>query len=217
MKRTVVAGSRRIEYVLIQAVRRNILIQALPEGETRVYAPKTARLRDVDELVRASADRIAEMHRSLDQRREERQKRHPVADGSEIMVEGQRWTLRLSQEHRARPRADLDEDAREIRLRMENPGDEEAVRSALKSALAARALARIRQRIEWYHPRIGGAFNWKLILAPPQALDYVVVHELCHLHEFNHSPRFWRLVESQMPDYEAWKKWLKIHGSELGI
>ena len=46
MKRTVVAGSRRIEYVLIQAVRRNILIQALPEGETRVYAPKTARLRD---------------------------------------------------------------------------------------------------------------------------------------------------------------------------
>ena len=60
-------------------------------------------------------------------------------------------------------------------------------------------------------------FNWKLILAPPQALDYVVVHELCHLHEFNHSPRFWRLVESQMPDYEAWKKWLKIHGSELGI
>ena len=62
MKRTVVAGSRRIEYVLIQAVRRNILIQALPEGETRVYAPKTARLRDVDELVRASADRIAEMH-----------------------------------------------------------------------------------------------------------------------------------------------------------
>lgn len=240
MKRTVVAGSRRIEYVLIQAVRRNILIQALPEGETRVYAPKTARLRDVDELVRASADRIAEMHRSLDQRREERQKRHPVADGSEIMVEGQRWTLRLSQEHCARPRADLDEDAREIRLRMENPGDEEAVRSALKSALAVRALARIRQRIEWYHPRIGGAFgrvtvrdqrsrwgscsskhnlnfNWKLILAPSQALDYVVVHELCHLHEFNHSPRFWRLVESQMPDYEAWKKWLKIHGSELGI
>ena len=60
-------------------------------------------------------------------------------------------------------------------------------------------------------------FNWKLILAPPQALDYVVVHELCHLHEFNHSLRFWRLVESQMPDYEAWKKWLKIHGSELGI
>ena len=54
-------------------------------------------------------------------------------------------------------------------------------------------------------------------MAPPQALEYVVIHELCHLIEFNHSPRFWRLVETHMPEYECWKKWLKAHGSELGV
>ena len=54
-------------------------------------------------------------------------------------------------------------------------------------------------------------------MAPPQVLDYVVIHELCHLHEFNHSARFWRLVEGVMPDYEVWKKWLKKHGTELGV
>ena len=133
MKRTVVAGSRRIEYVLIQAVRRNVLIQALPEGETRVYAPEDrpaarrgrARCAPAPTASRRCTARWISGGRSGE-------KRHPVADGSEIMVEGQWWTLRLSQEHRARPRADLDEDAREIRLRMENPGDEEAVRAALK-------------------------------------------------------------------------------------
>ena len=60
-------------------------------------------------------------------------------------------------------------------------------------------------------------FNWKLIMAPPPALDYVVIHELCHLHEFNHSPRFWQLVAAQMPEYESWKKWLKQHGPELTL
>ena len=54
-------------------------------------------------------------------------------------------------------------------------------------------------------------------MAPPEALDYVVVHELCHLREFNHSPRFWARVRSIMPDYEFWKKWLKAHGGELGV
>ena len=58
-------------------------------------------------------------------------------------------------------------------------------------------------------------FNWKLIRAPQEALDYVVVHELCHLYEFNHSPGFWRMVESVLPDYEQWKRWLAQHGQNL--
>ena len=61
------------------------------------------------------------------------------------------------------------------------------------------------------------SFNWKLMLAPPEALEYVVVHELCHLIEFNHSQRFWRLVESRLPEYEAAKKWLKDNGEKLNI
>lgn len=58
-------------------------------------------------------------------------------------------------------------------------------------------------------------FNWRLILAPPWVLNYVVVHELCHLHEMNHSSRFWARVQEAMPDYPQAKRWLKEHGSEL--
>lgn len=235
MKRTVRAGDRRIEYTLIQSVRKNVLLQALPEGQTRVYAPKAMHLRDVDELVRQKAGEIAAMHAEVDRQLDEDRRAHPVADGSRIAVEGRLRTLRL---HAGAPRAEIGEEVFDLWL--PQPASEEAVRAAVRSALAARALERIRERIAALHPAIGGTFgrvavrdqrtrwgscsskhnlnfSWKLIMAPPQALDYVVVHELCHLHEFNHSPRFWARVGSVMPDYEIWKKWLKAHGGELGV
>ena len=52
-------------------------------------------------------------------------------------------------------------------------------------------------------------------MAPPHVLDYVVVHELCHLTHMNHSKAFWGLVEQVMPDYKQYQNWLKEHGSEL--
>lgn len=61
------------------------------------------------------------------------------------------------------------------------------------------------------------SFNWKLMLAPPKVLDYVVIHELCHLIEMNHSSRFWRLVEEIMPDYKEYRKWLKENGITLQL
>ena len=61
------------------------------------------------------------------------------------------------------------------------------------------------------------SFNWKLYLAPPSCLDYVVVHELCHLVHMDHSPAFWAEVERIMPDYRIWKKWLRENGDTLGI
>lgn len=59
------------------------------------------------------------------------------------------------------------------------------------------------------------SFNWRLMLAPPAVLDYVVVHELCHLTHMDHSKAFWSLVESICPDYRTHRKWLKDHGQEL--
>jgi predicted metal-dependent hydrolase len=59
------------------------------------------------------------------------------------------------------------------------------------------------------------SFNWRLVLAPFEVLDYVVVHELCHLLEPNHSRRFWKLVEARRPDWRVQREWLRVHGPEL--
>lgn len=58
-------------------------------------------------------------------------------------------------------------------------------------------------------------FNCLLMLAPPEVLDYVVVHELCHRKQMNHSKAFWLEVEKVLPDYKEARKWLKEEGSQM--
>ena len=58
-------------------------------------------------------------------------------------------------------------------------------------------------------------FNCLLMFAPEEVQNYVVVHELCHRKELNHSHRFWREVARVMPDYKVHKKWLKEYGGKI--
>jgi hypothetical protein len=73
------------------------------------------------------------------------------------------------------------------------------------------------QRTRWASCSPAGAmsFNWRLLLAPEPVLDYVVWHEVCHLEVLDHSPRFWRLVESRCPGYREQVRWLRRNGSTL--
>ena len=61
------------------------------------------------------------------------------------------------------------------------------------------------------------SFTWRLVMAPPEVIDYVVVHELCHLRELNHSKAFWAHVEAILPDYQKHRKWLKVNGGKLQL
>jgi predicted metal-dependent hydrolase len=58
-------------------------------------------------------------------------------------------------------------------------------------------------------------FSWRLVLAPAFVLDYVVAHEVAHLREMNHSPRFWAVVRGLCPDYEIPREWLRRNGGTL--
>ena len=73
------------------------------------------------------------------------------------------------------------------------------------------------QRTRWgsasRHGRL--AFSWRLVLAPPEALETVVVHELAHLRVIGHGPRFWALVATRRPDHKTWRRWLHDHAAEL--
>ena len=94
--------------------------------------------------------------------------------------------------------------------------------------LKRRAAKVIPGRVQYFAPLVGVDygrisirsqrnlnFNCLLLLAPPEVLDYVVVHELCHRKEMNHSPRFWAEVGRVLPDYKASKKWLRENGNRL--
>jgi predicted metal-dependent hydrolase len=73
------------------------------------------------------------------------------------------------------------------------------------------------QRTRWASCSSEGrmSFNWRLLLAPPEIVDYVVEHEVCHLEVMDHSPRFWALLESRVPEWRAHAAWLRRYGSTL--
>jgi predicted metal-dependent hydrolase len=73
------------------------------------------------------------------------------------------------------------------------------------------------QRTRWASCSANGgmSFNWRLLLAPESVLDYVVWHEVCHLHVLDHSPRFWALLERHWPRYREDRDWLRRHGATL--
>lgn len=60
-------------------------------------------------------------------------------------------------------------------------------------------------------------FNYRIIMAPEKVMDYIIVHELCHLKHMNHGKQFWETVALYMPDYKNHKDWLKVNGMKLYV
>lgn len=129
------------------------------------------------------------------------------------------------------------EKIKETKERVEAEPTEKLTREKV-IALAEEALKVIPERVEYFAKVIGVTygkitvrnqktrwgscsskgnlnFNCLLMLAPPEVLDYVVVHELCHRKQMNHSKAFWLEVEKVLPNYKEARKWLKEEGSQM--
>jgi predicted metal-dependent hydrolase len=83
----------------------------------------------------------------------------------------------------------------------------------------ARAIRISRARSRWGSCSADNrlAFSWRLMMAPQEVIDYIVIHELAHIREKNHSPRFWSLVGKICPDYKDQRRWLRNTGAGLLI
>ncbi|HOY24161.1 MAG TPA: SprT family zinc-dependent metalloprotease [Cellvibrio sp.] len=119
-------------------------------------------------------------------------------------------------------------------------GGTEAAKVAFESYYSEKGLERIKDRVKYFSPKVGVAvtsvkvkdmvyrwasctkagalnFHWKCMMAPAKIIDYLVVHELCHMHHQNHSDAFWNEVDKVLPDYRERKEWLKRNGASLDI
>ena len=92
-----------------------------------------------------------------------------------------------------------------------------AGREARQLRLRFRSIAIRDQQTRWGSCSSLGtlSFSWRLVVPPAAVLDYVVVHELCHLRELNHSKAFWRLLDEARPGWQTQERWLRDHGPEL--
>ena len=163
-----------------------------------------------------------------------------VKDGAVIVRAPERASVKEIEAFVERSRPWIEKHLRlqeEMKTRQEAAGVKKLTRQELE-ALAQEAVRRIPERVAYYAPKVGVTygnitirnqktrwgscsargnlnFNCLLCLAPPGVMDAVVVHELCHRLEMNHSKRFYEEVLRVYPDYYKDHGWLKEHGSEL--
>jgi predicted metal-dependent hydrolase len=104
-----------------------------------------------------------------------------------------------------------------LRDRARTSIDRAIARHAGALGVAPSAVSVRDQRSRWGSASRTGrlSFSWRLVLAPPEALETVVVHELCHLRVFGHGPGFWELVATRAPEHVRWRRWLRRHAAEL--
>lgn len=119
-------------------------------------------------------------------------------------------------------------------------GGEEAARRSMQQFYMQKGRERIRSRVSYFAPKVGVlpssvevkeigyrwgsctsegrlAFHWKCMMATPKVIDYIVVHELCHLHHRDHTDAFWNEVDKVMPDYYERKTWLRVNGASFDL
>jgi predicted metal-dependent hydrolase len=161
----------------------------------------------------------------------------PFADGMTMPLRGRDYLVQFTGPRRGGAVVSLC-DAGTSRAKLCVSGTPEHAPRRLKDWLIKRASDDLDERVRWHAHNIGVrakrisvrdqtsrwgscsttgvlSFSWRLILAPSLVLDYVAAHEVAHLVEMNHGPRFWQLVARTMPDLEAAKSWLHANGMQL--
>lgn len=235
-RREVVLGGRTIVYhSRVSARARNIRLVIRAETGLEIVLPRGASVARAEQVLHEKASWIV---RTLDRVVADAADSEPapLATGSVLPFAGRQ--LRLALRTGAPPgrfRATLDGDT--LRLTVADSSQETA-RSALVAWYRKQARTVFTERLALWNAhyrftfgcvsikeqksRWGSCsrqgnlnFNWRLLIAPLPVLDYVVIHELAHLKELNHSPRFWALVGQTCPDYAAWRRWLRQHGRDL--
>lgn len=227
-----------LEYTLRTSGRaRRVRLVVQPGGALEVVAPHGAALARVEAALRE--------HEAWIVRTRERLARvapvtppQPLAEGRVLACAGRSLRLGLrSGAPQGRFHVRVDGDQLTLTLPQ---ADEALARAALERWYRRQAHTIVAERLAHWNTHYGfswtrvaikeqktrwgscsrqGAlnFNWRLLLAPLPILDYVVIHELCHLKEPNHAPRFWALVAQTCPDYRERRGWLRQHGHELRL
>ena len=233
-ERSIVLDGRRVSYRVRRSERaKSLQLRVVPGLGLEVVAPQRGKLPDLAPILR---ERSGWILRALDRvAAREAAARAAPRPGDPILYRGEEYRLVVGAGRRLDAR--LDEAARTLTLILPAAGNVE-LSAALEGWYWMRARAVLEERAAHFAAALGvdygrvtirdqrtrwGScsslgnlnFNWRLILAPPAVLDYVVVHELAHRREANHSPRFWALVAAHCPDYQAHRAWLKNHGTML--
>jgi len=211
---------------------RQYVLRLLPDGTPRVTIPRWGSKREALAFLEAQHDWVARQRATQMARAPIRPSRD-WRDGHEVLLGGSAVALRRGSGARAgvveqdgtlivTPRPRDGDDLRPIasawlRVRATRALPPRLMMLAARFELAVTHVSVRNQRARWGSCATGGriSLNWRLIQTPDDVRDYVLIHELMHLRQPNHSARFWALVARACPGHEASRRWLRAHEAAL--
>ncbi len=228
-------GGRDFTYQVVRSSRRKTADIVLErDGRLVVRVPHELPAAQIDQLLDAKRLWI---HRNLAEWRELNAARvaREFRNGEGFLYLGRSYRLLLADGNEP-----LSLKAGRFCLRRDLARTESEARSAFIGYYTGRGLQRLPARVAYYAPKVGVtpgrlgirelgyrwascsphgnlAFHWKCMMAPMTVIDYLVVHELCHLRILDHTQAFWNEVDKILPDYRERKDWLKKNGAALDV
>ena len=216
---------------VVRTKRKKTASIEIKDGLIRVLVPNSLTDKRVDSLLEQRASWINKKIRLQAEMPPYRSKEY--VNGETFTYLGRNYRLKL-----------VNTDTTTTRLKngyLEVPAQsEKAIQASLTDWYTSHALAKLKEKtdryaktlnvepssvtVKDYKSRWGSCstsgditYNWRIIMAPHRIIDYVVIHELCHLVEHNHSDKYWKQVESLVPDYRERRAWLKTNANTLAI
>ncbi|MDH7511994.1 MAG: SprT family zinc-dependent metalloprotease [Clostridiales bacterium] len=236
-------GGRRIEYRIKRGRRKkSVAITIANTSQVVVSAPRVLSNEEIRELVQKKAGWIQKKQAYF----RELRKLHPEKEyvsGEQVLFLGRKYRLKVIEKEDG-PISELMLMGRRITISINKDMPEEKRKEIIREALTkwyySRATEVILQRAKRYSQLLNLApkkiivrnqqkrwgscskngalrFNWRISMAPVSIIDYVVVHEICHLKQKNHSSDFWRQVALVLPDYKKRRQWLRENLASLEI
>ncbi len=233
-------GDEKIEYSLIRKNKKTLSITIRPNGAVIVSAPIKATIADIEKIM---YKRIKWIWRKLTQVQSNmtvvREKEY--ISGESFMYLGKNYKLKVIHAENVRTiKIKLYRGMLEVSMPIGIEESQIEIKSEIEKWYKVQAMKKIEERIKLYTSKTkllpnlvrvkelktswgictskgNLTLNWIIIMAPLSVLDYVVIHELCHLKHHNHGKEFWSMVGVYMPEYRAKKEWLKMNGRSLVV
>lgn len=230
-------GSTILGFTVKFRKRKTLQISIKPPSQIEVSAPLGMPVSVIQQQVQDHGDWILRKL-SLVQERDKERVHHTYENGELFLYLGKSYPLQIDlQSNYQKAVVILADEKLTIHTNSHQPED---IRRVLEEWYRDQTLKLITKRVQFFSDRFSVKprlikvkeqkkrwasctsrgdllFNWRCGMAPPEVLDYIVVHEMCHLVHFNHSKDFWKLVDSILPDYEKQKGWLKQYGLRMDL
>ncbi|MHB8063687.1 MAG: M48 family metallopeptidase [Ruminiclostridium sp.] len=236
---SILIGDKELKYTLLRSNRKTVVIAIENDGLVRVTSPARVSENYINQLLQKKSSWILKKLVDVENRVAITNKAKVFEDDESFCYLGKEFKLKLFRSSNIRkPTVSLA--GENIVITLPNAYEAEKLNNVLKRWYVEQFRLVIEERVKHYSAIIGvypqkvtikeqktrwGScsgrgninLNWKLIMASMEVLDYVIIHELCHMKEMNHSKEFWKLVEGIFPQYKKCRVWLKENGDRLSI